>query len=379
MRVVWSSRREPLLGSRIRLRRAPAPDPHPFAQGRSLRSRALKPSPIGRGTTFVAIAATLLLAACATPAVQPPLTPPPDFQGPQLAADALIMDDGARLPLARWTPDGQPWAVIVALHGINDSRAAFHLAGPWWAEHGIETWAFDQRGFGQAPGRGVWPGEDRMVADLRTAVALARARYPDAVIAVAGESMGGSVAIAAFASDPPPEADRVILLAPAVWGWSAQGPLNSAALWLAARTIPDRAVEPPDWAVREYAASDNWIELFRTGRDPNSLLTTRFDVLYGLVDLMESASAGLGEVRAPTLLMYGAHDNLVPRPSMRLALQRAGDRPGLRTAFYPDGWHILNRDLQAETVFRDVEAWLRDPEGPLPSGAGEVGPALAGR
>ena len=39
---------------------------------------------------------------------------------------------------------------------------------------------------------------------------------------------------------------------------------------------------------------------------PNSLITTRFDALYGLVDLMESASRGLGDVRGPTLLMYGA-------------------------------------------------------------------------
>jgi hypothetical protein len=64
---------------------------------------------------------------------------------------------------------------------------------------------------------------------------------------------------------------------------------------------------------------------------------------------------------------------------MRPALDRAGARPGLRTAFYPEGWHILNRDLQAETVYRDVATWLRDAEGPLPSGAGEVRPALTGR
>ena len=194
----------------------------------------------------------LTLAACATPAVQPPMTPPPGFTGPSLAADAVIMDDGARLPLARWTPEGEPWAVIVALHGMNDSRASFRLAGPWWAEQGIETWAIDQRGFGESPGRGVWAGEARMVEDLRTTVALARARYPDAVIAVAGESMGGAVAIAAFASDRPPAADRVILLAPAVWGWSAQGPVNSAGLWIAARAMGDRAVDAPEWAVRAW-------------------------------------------------------------------------------------------------------------------------------
>ncbi len=328
---------------------------------------------------LAALLFVLTLAACATPAIQPPMTPPPGFAGPALEPQAVVMDDGACLALARWTPEGEPWAVIVALHGMNDSRAAFRLAGPWWAEQGIETWAIDQRGFGQSPGRGVWAGEARMVQDLRTTVALARARHPRAVIAVAGESMGGSVAVVAFASDRPPDADRVILLAPAVWGWSAQGPINSAGLWIAARAAGDRAVEAPEWAVRALPASDNRLELFRNYRDPNSLITTRFDALYGLVDLMENASRGLGAIRAPTLLLYGAHDNVIQQDPMRRALGRAGERPGFRTAFYPDGWHILNRDHQAETVYRDVEAWLRDPAVPLPSGAGEVTPALAGK
>src|SRR5690606_18110375 len=194
--------------------------------------------------------------------------------------------------------------------------------------------------------------EARMVQDLRVTVALARARHPDAVIAVAGESMGGAVAGAAFASDRPPDADRVILLAPAVWGWTAPGPIHSVGLSLAARTMGERAVEAPEWAVRALPASDNRLELFRNYRDPNSLITTRFDTLYGLVDLMETASRGLGDLRAPTLLLYGAHDNVIQYRPMRLALERAGPRPGLRTAFYPDGWHLLNRDLQAETVFR---------------------------
>ena len=326
----------------------------------------------GRAAFVLTLILSLTLAACATPAVQPPLSPPPGFAGPALEPGAVIMDDGARLPLVRWTPTSEPWAVIVALHGINDSRAAFRLAGPWWAEQGIETWAFDQRGFGGAPGRGVWAGEARMAEDLRTTVALARARYPHALIAVAGESMGGAVAVAAFASPRPPDADRVILLAPAVWGWTAQGPINSAGLWIAARAMGDHVIEPPEWVVRDRLASDNMIELLRNGRDPNSILSTRFDALYGLVDLMETASMRLGEVRAPTLLLYGAHDHLVPRQAMRSALARAGPRPGFRSAWYPDGWHLLNRDLQAGTVYRDVEAWLRDAAAPLPSGSVSV-------
>ncbi len=317
----------------------------------------------------------LALAACATPHVQPPLTPPADFSGSRIEPDAFLVDDGARLPYRRWGP-ADAAIVIVALHGMNDHAAAFRLAGPWWAERGIATYAYDQRGFGAAPGRGVWAGEDRMTQDLRTVVALVRARHPGARIGVVGESMGGAVAISAFASDRPPAADQLILLAPAVWGWSSQSLPNRASLWAAARLLGDRAVEPPDWAVRHIRATDNLIELVANGTDPGFIRSTRFDALSGLVDLMESATIKLGEVRAPTLLMYGAHDQIIERRPMRRALIRAGSPPNLRTAWYPDGWHLLNRDLQAEVVFRDVEAVLRDPDAALPSGAGDVREAL---
>jgi alpha-beta hydrolase superfamily lysophospholipase len=313
------------------------------------------------------------LGACALPHVQPPRAPGPDFSGPLIVPDAFIVQDGARLPYRLWTPaQADPWAVLVALHGMNDHSAAWRLAGPWWAEQGIATYAYDQRGFGRAPGRGIWAGEAVMVEDLRTVVALVRARHRNARIAVVGESMGGAVAISAFASDRPPASDQAILLAPAVWGWSSQNVVNRASLWAAARVLGSRAVEAPDWAVRHIRATDNLAELVANGTDPLFIRATRFDTLSGLVDLMESASRALGSVRVPTMLMYGAHDQIIEPGPLRSALIRAGDRPGLRTAFYPDGWHLLNRDLQAEVVFRDVAAILRDPGMSLPSRASGV-------
>ena len=157
-----------------------------------------------------AVAAVLLLSACAAPMVQAPLTPPAGFAGPRIEDRALVVRDGARLSYLRWSPDGPPRAVVVALHGMNDTYAAFRLAGPWWAEHGVETWAYDQRGFGRSPGKGVWAGETAMTDDLRDVTALVRAARPGVPVIVVGESMGGSVAIAAFASDDPPDADRVL-------------------------------------------------------------------------------------------------------------------------------------------------------------------------
>jgi len=317
------------------------------------------------------------VSACATPYVQPPLTPPADFNGPRLEPRAFVVQDGARLPYRFWGPTGaRPDIVVVALHGMNDHAAAWRLAGPWWAEHGIATYAYDQRGFGQTPGRGTWAGEALMVEDLRTVVALVRTRHPSARIAVVGESMGGAVAISAFASDRPPAADQLILLAPAVWGWSSQAVASRASLWAAARLLGARAVQAPDWAVRHIRATDNLAELVANGTDPLFIRATRFDALSGLVDLMESASRKLGQVRVPTMLMYGAHDQIIAPGPMRRALIQAGDPPNLRTACYPDGWHLLNRDLQAQVVFRDVEAVLRAPDATLPSGVGGVLEAL---
>ena len=85
--------------------------------------------------------------------------------------------------------------------------------------------------------------------------------------------------------------------------------------------------------------------------------------MSGLVDLMESATVNLGRVRAPTMLMYGAHDQVVETGPMRARPDPGRAPPNLRTAYYPDGWHLLDRDLEAETCYRDVEAWIRrDPD-----------------
>lgn len=323
-----------------------------------------------------------ILTACA-PQTLSPLQPPASFTGPRLELDgtgagAFVVQDGARLPFLRWGPQ-QADQVLIGLHGINDHKMSFHMAGPWWAEQGLITYAYDQRGFGEAPGRGIWPGQSLMKADLRTVVELVRQAHPGASITLVGESMGGAVVITAMADDAPPIADRAVLLAPAVWGWSSQTFLNRMSLRAAARLAGGLAMDPPSAFTRQIRASDNLEELYRMAADPAYIRRTRMDVVYGLVDLMEAASQALGQMKVPTLLMYGAHDQLVDVDPMRRALQQAGDAPQLRTAWYPDGWHLLNRDLQAENVWRDVAGWMRDPDAALPTGAPPVLPAIRDR
>ena len=298
---------------------------------------------------------------------------PSAIAGPRLESDALVAQDGARLPLMTWdATDGQgalvePWAVIVGLHGMNDYAAAFGLAGPYWAGQGVTTYAYDQRGFGGAPERGVWGGQALMEEDLRCACALVRARHPHALAVVVGESMGGAVGVTAFASERPPDADRLVLASPAVWGWREQGAANSVLLWTAAHIAPSSAVSAPDWLARKIRASDNLAELRRMGLDRRMIFDTRIDAIYGLVDLMQRAQDVVGKVRVPVLYQYGAHDEIIPKAAAFHAAARL--KAADRTAYYDGGWHLLLRDLGRRRVLDDVLAFARDPEAPLPSGA----------
>jgi len=184
---------------------------------------------------------------------------------------------------------------------------------------------------------------------------------------VAGESMGGAVAIAAFASDRPPQAERLVLMAPAVWGWSSQPLPNRTALWFTAHLAGSKVIKPPRWVTQHIRASDNLEELRAMGRDRLMIWGARSDAIWGLVHLMETAWLSTGRLRAPTLYMYGANDEIIPRePTVEAVARLPG---GDRTAYYREGWHLLLRDRQAETVWRDVAAFIEDPRAPLPSGA----------
>lgn len=316
---------------------------------------------------ITALILSLGLAGCA-PLTQSADPVPAGFSGPRLERDDFVSFDGARLGLNHWRASGgEPKIVFVAVHGMNDYAQAYWMAGPWWARHGVTTYAYDQRGFGRSPGRGVWGGRRLMSEDLRTLCALVRSRHPHAVIAVVGESMGGAVAIEAFASTRPPDADRLVLLAPAVWGWSTQPIVNRLALWAAAHLTPGLVLDPPAILVARFTASDNDAELLRLGRDPQMVWGTRPDAVYGLMNLMDRAQSDIARVKAPIFYGYGVHDQLIPSDPTRLTVARL--KPSDRTALYPHGWHLLLRDYGAEQVWADVLAFARDPAAPLPSGA----------
>lgn len=284
----------------------------------------------------------------------------------RIDGDGLLLPDGVALPLRTWRPEGEPWGVVIALHGFNDHGRAFEMPGTAWAERGLLVHAYDQRGFGASEHRGIWPGWERMAADFWSAVAAAQAEYPGLPVFAVGESMGGAVILSGFS--PPlqparlgagtPAVAGVILSAPAVWGRATMPAAYRWGLWFFAHALPWHPVSGSGLRRR---ASDNDEALRQLWEDPLTIRHTRTDSVWGLVNLMDAALASAGRIDVPVLTLYGERDEIVPPGPVDRMLRSLPEAAEHRR--YPEGWHLLFRDLNAPQVWQDTFVWMHEQAG----------------
>lgn len=299
-----------------------------------------------------------------------PMTYPPGMKTmpARLETIGFYPEDGARLPIRRWLPKSEPKAVLVALHGFNDYSRFFDRPGHYFSQLGIAAYAYDQRGFGAAPKRGRWAGIEAYADDLQTLVRLLEQEHPGRPIYLLGESMGGAVIIAAISRHTLPQVAGVILAAPALWARQTMPWYQTSLLWLLAHSVPWLTLTGEGV---EVTPSDN-IEMLRDlGKDPWVIKATRVETIYGLTDLMDEAFAGAADLSGNTLILYGEKDDIIPKEPTyaflnRLLDNRAGDKT---VALYPQGYHMLLRDLQGEAIWKDIAAWIQADDRHLPSGA----------
>ena len=295
-----------------------------------------------------------LLNACATPYVYPLV------QGksvPQLHEDYALMNDGFRLPVRRWGNPVDQQAIILAVHGLNDYGLGFQSTGEYLAGKGISLLSYDQRGCGETTGPGYWHGSQRMVDDSIIMLSLIRDQYPDKAIFLLGESMGGAVVLATL-NETGSKISGVVLIAPAIWSRITMPWYQRALLWFAAHTVPAKELTGEGL---DLMPSDNMDMLRALGRDPLVIKATRVDVLYGVTNLMDMTAEASSGFTQPSLILYGKHDQIVPRTptcSWLQALPDAGSNKRV-IIIYENGYHMLNRDLQAKKVLDDIADWIQ--------------------
>ena len=262
--------------------------------------------------------------------------------------DFGITRDGLTQLRRHWRAD-DPWAAAIVVHGIAEHSGRYGHVGARLADRGIETVAFDARGFGQSGGHRAYVGTfDEYLDDVEDHLAVARGL--GVPVGLLGHSLGGLIALAYALGPDRPRPDFVVVSAPALgadvpWFLRRVAPvLGRTVPRLRVRNVFDPEVLSRDPAVQEGYASDDLMERSTTARLGAEMFAT-----------MDRVCARLAELDVPTLVVHGSDDRLVPPGhSEPLDLVECVER-----RVYPEYRHELFNEYGWERVVDDGVEWIR--------------------
>jgi acylglycerol lipase len=263
--------------------------------------------------------------------------------------------DGLELRTLRWPADGDPRALLLLIHGIAEHAARHAQVATRFAQAGIETHAFDLRGFGASSGRRAYLDRwSQYHDDVEDQVAAIRAVSGHLPVVLYGHSMGGLIALGyVLAAAARPEPDLVVLSAPAI--------AANVALWkrsladVLGRLTPrfEIANDLPPGGL----SHDPQIELdYRS--DPLNYHSTTARLGMELFHEQARVASRLAQIAAlplPTYVLHGSDDEVVP-VSSSASLE---DRENVTRHVYPGLRHEMHNEPEAAAVIADTIAWIQ--------------------
>ena len=278
------------------------------------------------------------------------------FEDNQLAVavqgSSIIAGDGTRLALRQWpAPDGASRGTVLIVHGLGEHSGRYEHVAARLRFRGFLPVAYDHRGHGRSEGsRGVLRNRDDFVQDLAKVVDAVRPT-DGTPFTLLGHSMGGLI-VAQFVADAVRPVDALVMSSPALaadlTGWQRMQLILSLA-FVPNLAIPngfDPSVISHDPAVVRAYKEDPLVHDRVSGRLVRTLME-------GGAHVLSRASSW----KVPTLLIWAGDDHLVlPAGSATFAaLAPAGVVEAHR---FPDAYHEIFNELDAEPVFATLERWL---------------------
>ncbi len=268
--------------------------------------------------------------------------------------DRFVEIAGARVRVREEGPEDGP--VIILIHGFSFSLESWDgWAGPLAQTHRVIRYDLNGHGLTGPDPQGRYAPQERaeFLAEVMDALDIERA-------SLAGSSLGGTIAWR-FAATHPDRVEKLILVDPGVFQFNEVG---------------DEPVEPPA-AIQAFfqLAPEAGVRqsLAITYANPATVSEDRFQTI---LDMMRREGNGeafiahireftmpdptdlLAQITAPTLIMWGGRDLLIPAaqgPRVRDAI------PNARLIIYDDLAHAAHEDDPARTV-ADAIAFLETSE-----------------
>ena len=252
-----------------------------------------------------------------------------------------------------WTPQGEPKAVIMLVHGLGEHVARYDHVASALTEKGYALLGFDLCGHGKSGGpRGHTPSYDALMDDITDFFKQIEERYPGPPRFLYGHSLGGNLVLnyalrckpdlrgviatgpwLKLAIDPP--ASQVTLgrlmngIAP---GFTQHSKLNTNGLSHDKLVVSEYENDP---LVHDKISARLFVEIYETG-------------LWAL----EHAA----EFPLPLLLMHGAADPITSAKASQEFAEKAGDKVTLKVW---DGlYHEIHNEPEQGQVFAYMLDWL---------------------
>lgn len=259
--------------------------------------------------------------------------------------------DGLRLAGTLVTPEPATDRAVVLVHGGGVTREEggfFTRLAAGLAGAGIASLRFDLRGHGESDGRQEELTLGSILNDIRVAIAGVREASGAATVSLLGASFGGGIC-GYYAAKRPDDVARLVLLNPQFnYKW---------------RTIDSR----PYW--HDDRLDDDMVKTL----DEQGSITFTPTLKHGRPLLNEvfwlRPDEAIREIAAPTLLVHGTKDTLVPIESSRAAMSKftaehrlvevEGSQHGFAVHDDPQYLQPQSQEWQA-FVIRTVAEWLTD-------------------
>ncbi|WP_010253645.1 alpha/beta hydrolase [Treponema primitia] len=303
----------------------------------------------------------------------------------------VTSDDGARLFLRRWVPQGPARAVLLIVHGMAEHSLRYEPLALRLAGAGFEVWAADARGHGMTadrtvndPGNGGLLGHCadrngffRVVADINILVDAVKEAHPKLPLYILGHSWGSFLTQAyieahgdrlagcLLSGTRGPDGLKITLGAPlmgliAMLRGSRRPSRLSVALADGAYNKPFRPNRTPyDWLSRDDKQNDAFAV------DPLCGNTCSSGFYRDLIQALGAIHRPQAMERIPrTLPIYifsGSADpvgDMGKSPTALINAYRSMGIHDLEFVLYPDARHELLNETNREEVMGNILRWL---------------------
>jgi len=260
----------------------------------------------------------------------------------------------SRLYQQAWTPDNDPRAAILLIHGLGEHSGRYEHVADHLTRRGFAVHALDHYGHGKSDGLAGYVERFSVYLDgVAALLEKVRDEHADQPLFLLGHSMGGLIA-SAFLLEQQAAFQACVLSGPAIKSDQAPPGIVIALIRLLSTLAPTLPLIQLD--ASGVSRDQNVVEAYM--KDPlvhHGRLSAR--LISEMSAAMRNTLARASEISLPIIFMHGEADTLTsPSGSAEMFGKIGSTDKTLKT--YPGLFHEIFNEPEQDTVLADMSTWL---------------------